>query len=104
MLRQLRACKQGVCTNLQVWERSPLARERSLAGYWDEADDSQDMRAAVAENAAARAAADPSSSGRAAPPGSNGGAPPVFLAGRSPGAACLSGCGASVRHPRPASE
>jgi len=24
-----------------VWERSPLARERSLFGYWDDADDGQ---------------------------------------------------------------
>lgn len=29
-----------------VWERSPLARERSLMGYWDEADDSQIAAAA----------------------------------------------------------
>ncbi len=29
-----------------VWERSPLARERSLMGYWDEADDHQIAAAA----------------------------------------------------------
>ncbi len=27
--------------NWMVWERSPLARERSLFGYWDDADDGQ---------------------------------------------------------------
>jgi hypothetical protein len=27
--------------NWMVWERSPLARERSLFGYWDDADDAQ---------------------------------------------------------------
>jgi len=33
-----------------VWERSPLARERSLFGYWDDADDGQ--LAAAAQGAA----------------------------------------------------
>ena len=31
-----------------VWERSPLARERSLFGYWDDADDGQLAAAAQA--------------------------------------------------------
>lgn len=35
-----------------VWERSPLARERSLMGYWDDADDHQ-IAAAAAEGGAA---------------------------------------------------
>lgn len=38
-----------------VWERSPLARERSLMGYWDDADDSQ--IAAAAQGAAEGASA-----------------------------------------------
>ena len=29
-----------------VWERSPLARERSLFGYWDDTDDGQMAAAA----------------------------------------------------------
>lgn len=30
-----------------VWERSPLARERSLFGYWDDADEGQLAAAAM---------------------------------------------------------
>ncbi len=46
-----------------VWERSPLARERSLFGYWDDTDDGQ--LAAASHDGAAQGAdtGHPSSSG-----------------------------------------
>ncbi len=46
-----------------VWERSPLARERSLFGYWDDTDDGQ--LAAAAQDGAAQGGdtGHPSSSG-----------------------------------------
>ena len=42
--------------NWMVWERSPLARERSLFGYWDDADDAEIAAAAAGGDAPAASA------------------------------------------------
>lgn len=73
-----RATENQVCgrCRVQVWERSPLARERSLFGFWDDTDDSQEVRAAMAAGAASAALDSGDHASSQATPHSNGGARP----------------------------